>query len=58
MSDAKPPLGLSPRNFWIEQRAWAIVEAMERYRRDGLTIPLEWADELAEHLKVIKEGGK
>jgi len=50
-----PPLGLVPRKFWIENRADDILEAMERYRRGKYIIPVEWVDELADHLRTLDQ---
>lgn len=50
-----PPLGLLPRKFWIENRADDILEAMERYRRGTYSIPVEWVEELAEHLRTLDQ---
>ena len=50
-----PPLGIVPRTFWIENRADDIMEAIERYRRGKYIIPVEWVEELAEHLKTLDQ---
>lgn len=50
-----PQLGIMPRKFWIENRADDILEAMERYRREKYIIPVEWVEELAEHLKTLDQ---
>lgn len=50
-----PPLGIVPRKFWVENRADALMEAMERYRRGKYIIPVEWVDELAEHLRTLDQ---
>ena len=50
-----PPLGVMPRNYWIENRVDDIHEAMERYRRYKYIIPVEWVEELAEHLRTLRE---
>jgi hypothetical protein len=50
-----PPLGIVLRKFWIENRANEILEAMERYRRGKYIIPVEWVEELAEHLRTLDQ---
>jgi hypothetical protein len=46
----KPPLGLRPRFIWESQRITEIEEAMIRYYEAGIQPPLEWAEELSEHI--------
>lgn len=43
----KPPLGLKPRKFWLEERRNEIVLAMSRYITEGKPIPFEWVEELS-----------
>jgi len=54
-----PQSGIMPHKFWVENRADDILEAIERCRRGKYIIPVEWVDELAEHLRTLekKDGG-
>lgn len=55
----KPPLGLVPMNIYHAQmrreRMSDILDAMTRYRDSGLKIPVEWAEELAGLVSLIKK---
>jgi len=42
----KPPLGLTPRKFWLETRLGKILGAIDRYYTTGKEVPLEWYREL------------
>ncbi|QZI90395.1 hypothetical protein MYOV003v1_p0071 [Vibrio phage 207E48.1] len=50
-----PPIGLVPENIYDERcndnRINDILDAMDRYRRAGVSIPPEWAQELKERLE-------
>lgn len=50
-----PPLGIVPRKCWVENRADDILEAMERYRRSKYIIPVEWVEELVDHLRTLDQ---
>lgn len=53
----KPPRGLKPRKIHDEERANAIVKAIDRYLREDLPIPLEWVVEYNElHGRLNKRG--
>ena len=41
----KPPIGLKPKEIHDQDRAWEIMAAMERYKKAGKTIPVEWQEE-------------
>lgn len=43
----KPPLGLIPRQVWIDERRREIIRAMDSYSSAGKVIPREWIEELA-----------
>jgi hypothetical protein len=43
-----PPLGLKPRWLADEQRLQEVADAINRYRKAGVAIPLEWLDEYDE----------
>ena len=43
---AKPPIGIKPRNLWIEKRISVILDAMFRYEEAKLEYPKEWVIEL------------
>ena len=47
----KPPLGLPPRRLHEHARIIAILEAMKRYRDEGVGVPQEWIDELLERFE-------
>ncbi len=44
----RPPLGLKPKNIHDTIRALDIMDAMERYAKAGMAVPLEWVSELKE----------
>jgi hypothetical protein len=49
----KPPLGIMPRKFWEEKRAWDIMEAINRYLQANTPIPSEWIEEYNELIEKI-----
>lgn len=51
----KPPIGLTPKWLWIEQRRNEIVKAMGRYKEAGLPIPKKWTKELHQHQTTINQ---
>ena len=51
---SKPPLGLTPRFIWIEQRKQDIIDAVRRYTEANKEIPTEWINEYNEILKLEK----
>lgn len=50
----KPPLGLMPRQFWLEDRVKQIVEAVGR--RNGVDVPVSWIEELAGICEELRPG--
>lgn len=44
----KPPLGIKPRKFVVEERAIEIAEAVIRFIKAGRAPYTEWVDELKE----------
>jgi len=38
----KPPLGIIPRKFWLEQRLTNLDEAIERYNEAQKEVPQGW----------------
>ena len=44
----KPPLGLTPRWVHEMERFEEIIAAMKRYSEAGLSVPIEWIEELDE----------
>ena len=48
----KPPLGLMPHKFWVEERITNILQAVNRYIEDDREIPTEWIEE---YNKLIQE---
>lgn len=51
----KPPLGLTPRNVWIQKRFIDVTDAIGRYFNAGLRIPTEWMDEYKELVDDINK---
>lgn len=51
----KPPLGIMPRNIWLEKRLIDINEAIERYKIAKANIPNKWITEAQELEKEIQE---
>jgi hypothetical protein len=49
----KPPLGLRPRKIHIEDRMADICEAIARYNIAGFIPPVEWAEEMLEHVRYL-----
>jgi len=45
----KPPIGLKPRAFAVQDRALEIIAAMQRYVQASQPIPDEWFDELKDY---------
>lgn len=41
----KPPLGIMPRQVWLDARKAALCEAIKRYLEEGKAIPPEWVEE-------------
>jgi len=54
----KPPIGLMRRQEWIECRIDDIYHAINRYRESQYLVPLEWVEELAEHLREMRKGNQ
>jgi len=52
MSEPKPPLGIMPRWRYEEirdiERIQELVDAIIRYRKEGVPCPPEWAQEIAD----------
>lgn len=46
----KPPLGIMPRETWVNLRILDIIVAMERYSVEEKPIPVHWIHELKRHL--------
>lgn len=42
----KPPLGLKPRKFWLEERAKDVCEAVKRSLDAGMAPHVQWVAEL------------
>lgn len=49
----KPPLGLTPKAVWMEDRVLDIVDAMNRYVKANMEVPIEWIKEYNELVKQI-----
>ena len=45
MEHSKPPLGLKPRIIFLEERADALKEAIQRYFDAGQEVPINWIEE-------------
>lgn len=41
----KPPLGLAPHKYWVEERLNNINNAIARYMESNMPIPAEWIEE-------------
>ena len=50
----KPPVGITPRYEWENQRIITIYNAIGRYIEAGIEVPREWFDELEELLYKTK----
>ena len=53
----EPPIlhGILNRRLWVANRINDILEAIEDYRRHNYTIPVEWIEELLDHMKETKK---
>ena len=51
----KPGFGIMPKYIWIENRIDEIFDAMWQYREGKYIIPIEWVEELVDHLKEMEE---
>ena len=51
----KPGFGIMPKYIWIENRIDEIFDAMWQYREGKYIIPIEWVEELVDHLKQMEE---
>lgn len=49
-----PPIGITPRYIWEENRITELLAAQERYKAAGMEVPVAWTAELQE-LKLRKE---
>jgi len=51
-----PPIGIMRREIWrekaVQDRVQGILEAMKRYAESKIPIPIEWVEELREHLGI------
>jgi hypothetical protein len=50
----KPPLGLIPKELWLQERLENIKRAIIRYAESEYSIPVEWIEERDELLEKIK----
>lgn len=50
--DSLPPLGIKPKQQWLEERMQEINAAIVRYAEAKLIIPIEW---LNEYLQLSRE---
>lgn len=41
----KPPLGLAPHKYWVQERLTNINNAIARYMETNTPIPAEWIEE-------------
>lgn len=46
--DYPPPIGIPPRYVWDGKRINDILNAMKRYARAEMRIPIKWIDELSD----------
>lgn len=44
-NNKKPPIGLMPHKFWVEERIQNILDAIDRYIQADMKIPIEWIEE-------------
>jgi len=51
----KPPLGLQPHKYWVEERITNILQAVNRYIEDDREIPTEWIEEYNQLIKESRE---
>ena len=42
----QPPMGVQSEWAWNNQRMWALLDAIARYRSADLAVPAEWLGEL------------
>jgi hypothetical protein len=58
MKDEKPPVGIMPRSIHNRYRASDLIDAMQRYTKEGRNIPLEWINELDDINSYNKRHGE
>lgn len=51
----KPPLGLIPHRYWVEDRIREIYQAITRYNTVNKLVPNEWLEELITLQKEVSE---
>jgi len=47
----KPPIGIDPKEIWIERRRIALRNAIDRYKVAGFPVPVEWYEEYYELMR-------
>ncbi|WP_315307267.1 hypothetical protein [Enterococcus devriesei] len=47
----KPPIGIIPKELWIEQRKLELKAAIKRYFEADFKVPIEWIEELNSYQK-------
>jgi hypothetical protein len=50
----KPPKGITPRTYWLENRVRDLNEAIKRRLGTEFPIPPEWMEERTELLKALQ----
>ena len=53
----RPPLGLKPRWIVDEQRLREVADAINRSRKAGWKVPVEWLDEYDELVRKVEAAG-
>ncbi|MHA1197733.1 MAG: hypothetical protein ACTSQF_00050 [Candidatus Heimdallarchaeaceae archaeon] len=49
MNEAKrPPLGVMPRQIWLQKRFDDLIEAVDRFKKANTEIPREWYKEIGD----------
>lgn len=51
----KPPIGLSSRRLWLEDRFKEVSDAINRYKDAGMIVPTEWYEEFFQLTEVLEK---
>ena len=54
----KPPIGLMPKDIWMENRFNNVCGAITRYYTAGLIIPIRWVVEYNTWIKLFNDRRK
>lgn len=50
----KPPLGIKPRRFVSSNRLADLCEAVLRYKKANMSVPVEWLEEMGDLCRELQ----